>query len=88
MREIAQSETPALFGAEANPPAVVYDTSGPYTDPSVTCDIRHGLLALRAAWIEQGGDTEPLADYRLHGETPPPPPELASRIATRARLLL
>ena len=34
MREIAQSDTPASFGAEKNPPIVVYDTSGPYTDPA------------------------------------------------------
>ena len=33
MREITQSDTPASFGAEKNPPLVVYDTSGPYTDP-------------------------------------------------------
>ena len=29
MREIAQADTPASFGAENNPPLVVYDTSGP-----------------------------------------------------------
>ena len=40
MREIAQSDTPASFGAEKNPPIVVYDTSGPYTDPAATIDIR------------------------------------------------
>ena len=34
MREIAQSDTPASFGVEQNPPIVVYDTSGPYTDPA------------------------------------------------------
>ncbi|HEX7558828.1 MAG TPA: phosphomethylpyrimidine synthase ThiC, partial [Usitatibacter sp.] len=51
MREISQSETPAAFGAEANPPVFVYDTSGPYTDPDATIDVRAGLPALRAAWI-------------------------------------
>ena len=35
MREITQSDTPAAFGAEKNPPLFVYDTSGPYTDPNV-----------------------------------------------------
>ncbi len=34
MREITQSETPASFGVEKNPPLAVYDTSGPYTDPA------------------------------------------------------
>ena len=60
MREIAQSETPALFGAEANPPLVVYDTSGPYTDPTATIDIRRGLPALRAPWIAERGDVQSL----------------------------
>ena len=57
MREIWQSETPAAFGAEANPPVFVYDTSGPYTDPSATIDVRAGLPALRTAWIAERGDT-------------------------------
>jgi phosphomethylpyrimidine synthase len=58
MREISQSDTPASFGAEHNPPLYVYDTSGPYTDPDARIDIRRGLPALRAAWIEERGDTE------------------------------
>ncbi|MEO6715352.1 MAG: phosphomethylpyrimidine synthase ThiC, partial [Mycobacteriales bacterium] len=37
---------------------VLYDTSGPYTDASVTTDIRRGLPALRAAWIRERGDVE------------------------------
>src|SRR5262249_42611379 len=59
MREIAQSETPAAGGtsAEKNPPVVVYDTSGPYTDPDAAIDIRQGLPPLRAAWIADRGDT-------------------------------
>jgi len=61
MREISQTETPASFGAEKNPPIVVYDTSGPYTDPATEIDIRRGLPALRAAWIAEREDTEELA---------------------------
>ena len=57
MREIAQSDTPASFGAEHNPPFAVYDTSGPYTDPDAHIDIRRGLPALRAAWIDERADT-------------------------------
>ena len=57
MREIAQADTPASFGAETNPPLVVYDTSGPYTDPAATIDVRKGLPALRASWIAERGDT-------------------------------
>ncbi|KRV47247.1 phosphomethylpyrimidine synthase [Wenjunlia vitaminophila] len=36
----------------------LYDTSGPYTDPSVTTDVRRGLPPLRAPWIAERGDTE------------------------------
>ncbi|MFN9490505.1 MAG: phosphomethylpyrimidine synthase ThiC [Betaproteobacteria bacterium] len=60
MREISQSDTPASFGAEKNPPIFVYDCSGPYTDPSVSIDIRSGLAPLRQKWIEQRNDTEQL----------------------------
>src|SRR5690349_17592725 len=60
MREIAQQRTPTLFGGEENPPITVYDTSGPYTDPAATIDLAAGLPALRARWIEERGDTEPL----------------------------
>jgi phosphomethylpyrimidine synthase len=61
MREISQSDTPASFGAEKNPPVYVYDTSGPYTDPSVKIDIRSGLAPLRRRWIAERDDTEELA---------------------------
>ncbi|HEX6137670.1 MAG TPA: phosphomethylpyrimidine synthase ThiC [Casimicrobiaceae bacterium] len=57
MREIAQTDTPASFGAEKNPPLAVYDTSGPYTDPDARIDIRLGLPALRTPWIDERGDT-------------------------------
>jgi phosphomethylpyrimidine synthase len=60
MREISQTDTPASFGAEKNPPLAVYDTSGPYTDPAAQIDIRRGLAALRARWIEERGDTATL----------------------------
>ncbi len=38
----------------------VYDTSGPYTDPTVKIDIRSGLAPLRARWIDEREDTEEL----------------------------
>ncbi len=60
MREVSQSDTPASFGAEKNPPVFVYDTSGPYTDPSAKIDIRQGLPAMRGQWILERGDTEEL----------------------------
>ena len=36
----------------------IYDTSGPYTDPSVHIDIMSGLPDVRSAWIEKRSDTE------------------------------
>jgi phosphomethylpyrimidine synthase len=59
-REISLSDTPSQFGAEKNPPVMVYDTSGVYTDPAINVDIRNGLPALRAAWILERDDTEQL----------------------------
>ena len=61
MREISQADTPTAFGGEQNPPIYVYDCSGPYTDPTAKIDIRQGLPALRAKWIEERNDTELLA---------------------------
>ena len=57
-REISLSDTPSQFGAEKNNPVLVYDTSGPYTDPDYAIDIRDGLPELRKAWIENRNDTE------------------------------
>ncbi len=63
-REISLADTHANTGIQKNPPIYVYDTSGPYTDPDVTIDVRAGLPALREPWIEERGDTE-----RLEGPT-------------------
>jgi len=43
-----------------NEPVVLYDTSGPYTDPAVTIDVAKGLKALRQDWILGRGDVEEL----------------------------
>ena len=58
MREISLDVTPTDFGGEINAPVLVYDTSGPYTDPNVQIDVRKGLADVRSAWIEDRGDTE------------------------------
>jgi phosphomethylpyrimidine synthase len=54
---------------------VVYDTSGPYTDPDVTTDVRKGLAPIRAGWIAGRGDTIELPRasslYRLGREAMP-----------------
>ena len=60
MREITLTPTRTNLGLEENPPVLVYDTSGPYTDPSARIDLLAGLPDLRGAWIEERGDTEPL----------------------------
>ena len=41
--------------------ATLYDTSGPYTDPHASIDVRTGLPALRGDWIEARQDTETYA---------------------------
>lgn len=58
MREIQLSPTTGSFGEENNAPVRVYDTSGPYTDPTYKVDITKGLPALRSAWIKERGDVE------------------------------
>lgn len=64
MREITLTPTSKSDGTvEENPPLHVYDTSGVYTDPSVTIDLHQGLKPIRKAWIEERGDSEVLEDF-------------------------
>ncbi len=58
MREITLTDTPLANGVEKNVPIRVYDTSGPYTDPTVTIDVRKGLPDVRSTWILERNDTE------------------------------
>ena len=58
MREVSLTATRAAGGEEPNAPVTIYDTSGPYTDPSVDIDLLAGLPGLRAGWIAERGDTE------------------------------
>lgn len=63
MRRIALTDTIDEHGARhPNEPVVVYDTSGPYTDPGYKADPRKGLPKLRSEWIEARGDVERLDD--------------------------
>lgn len=41
------------------PPVPVYDTSGPYSDPSVTIDVEKGLGRHRTDWVVERGHVEP-----------------------------
>jgi phosphomethylpyrimidine synthase len=58
MREIALTPTQTSSINEDNPPVVVYDTSGPYTDPAASIDVRAGLQPSRLPWILERDDTE------------------------------
>src|ERR1051325_9564926 len=58
-REIDQNPTRNFKNElEDNPPVRVYDTSGPYGDPSQLTDVREGLPQLRREWIVGRGDVE------------------------------
>jgi phosphomethylpyrimidine synthase len=58
-REIELSRTKLFNGTyEVNEPVRVYDTSGPWGDPDVPCNVREGLAALRRNWIFARGDVE------------------------------
>jgi phosphomethylpyrimidine synthase len=67
MREVA------LSGGE--PPLVLYDTSGPYTDADAHPDIKRGLAPLRGPWVVGRGDvTElpgPTSHYRRQRDDDP-----------------
>ncbi|HEV3456882.1 MAG TPA: phosphomethylpyrimidine synthase ThiC, partial [Thermoanaerobaculia bacterium] len=54
----ATPATPETAAAAAipNPPLLVYDTSGPYTDSAAVIDVRRGLPPLRRDWILERGD--------------------------------
>ncbi|MCI0342684.1 MAG: phosphomethylpyrimidine synthase ThiC, partial [Planctomycetales bacterium] len=61
MREVRLSPTRAADGRpEPNPPVVLYDTSGPYTDEGASTDVRRGLAPLRLDWIRGREDVEEL----------------------------
>jgi phosphomethylpyrimidine synthase len=59
MREIRQHPTKSSTGdTEGNAPVRVYDTSGPWGDPTFEGDPTAGLPALRRDWILARGDVE------------------------------
>ncbi|MXO58235.1 phosphomethylpyrimidine synthase ThiC [Altererythrobacter salegens] len=59
-RQVAMREI-SLEPSSGEPPVRVYDTSGPYTDPTATIDISAGLPALRRQWQLERGDIEEYA---------------------------
>lgn len=43
-----------------NVPVYIYDTSGPFSDPSIQIDLKKGLPRMRESWITARGDVEQL----------------------------
>ena len=66
MRRIHQYPTVKIENGKRveypNEDIVVYDTSGPYTDPNIKTDINEGLPRLREEWVISRDDTEELPD--------------------------
>ncbi|NVZ10161.1 phosphomethylpyrimidine synthase ThiC [Allochromatium humboldtianum] len=60
MREVTLTPTQTNQGPEENPPVLIYDTSGPYTDPEARIDLLAGLPDIRSGWIAEREDTEQL----------------------------
>ncbi len=65
MREIAVSDSLVSGGKdnpvfEKNDPVLVYDTSGAFTDPDVSINVRVGLPKYKLQWVEARQDTEEL----------------------------
>ena len=61
MREIALTSRQG-HGTSGPDSITVYDTSGPYTDPALTMNVRRGLPPLRRPWILSRNDVEELPD--------------------------
>jgi len=70
MRQIDQHPTLDAQGGiiEENPPIVVYDTSGPYTDPDAAIDLERGLPVLRTPWIQRRNDTQAVRTRQPEGQ--------------------
>ena len=69
LREVALNATRRMDGrVEENPPVRVYETSGPWGDPTVKCDEREGLAPLRREWIVGRNDVEEYAGREVKPE--------------------
>ena len=58
MRKITQTSLKTSEGEEKQPPIFVYDSSGPYTDPEVSFDIKEGLPSSRT-WLKKRLEEHP-----------------------------
>ena len=64
MRKVNLTPTVEIVNGEKvttpNDPVLVYDTSGPFTDPNITVDLKKGIERIREPWILERGDVEQL----------------------------
>lgn len=67
MRQVTLTDTVRVEGnqriVEKNPPVTIYDTSGVYSEDSVTIDITKGLPRTREQWIRERKDTDLLTEF-------------------------
>lgn len=65
MREVTLDNTvTSVNGVEkvsANPPVIIYDTSGPYSDENYSVDISKGVTGIRSPWLDKNEDLEQLS---------------------------
>ncbi len=54
----------AVHPSANEPPVTIYDSSGPYTDPTITIDIKRGLPHVKSSWQLDRGDIAPVANPR------------------------
>ncbi|MFJ6025744.1 phosphomethylpyrimidine synthase ThiC [Brevundimonas sp. NPDC092305] len=54
----------AVHPSANEPPVTIYDSSGPYTDPSETIDIKRGLPLVKTSWQLDRGDIARVANPR------------------------
>lgn len=66
MRQVNLTPTVVVENGEKvmqeNAPVLVYDTSGPFSDPAVEIDLKKGLPRLREPWILKRGGVERLPE--------------------------
>jgi phosphomethylpyrimidine synthase len=67
MRKIHLSDTVSIENdntqIQKNLPVIVYDTSGPFTDPNIEIDLQQGIPRIRMPWVLQRNDIELLSEF-------------------------
>lgn len=54
----------AVHPSANEPPVTIYDSSGPYTDPTAVIDIKRGLPLVKSSWQLDRGDIAPVLNPR------------------------